>query len=223
MIGGSLYVSSHPIEAIALIAFFLLLSFPVHEFAHAYAAYRLGDGTAKLFGKLTLNPIAHFDQVGGTMLVLSVLVAGIPLGFAQTPVNPRNLRGRHGDAVVAAAGPLSNLLIAAIVALPLRLLFPETAGTVFFSTSEVEQILKFIVYFSILLGIFNLIPIPPLDGGSILLSFVSPRQAWQLRPFFAQYGFFILILLILPIFGGSSLISRVLFPITDAVYGVLVG
>ena len=83
-----MFVQQHPIAAIALIAFFLLLSFPVHEFAHALAAYRLGDSTAKLFGKLTLNPIAHFDQFGGTMLVISILVTGFPLGFAQTPVNP---------------------------------------------------------------------------------------------------------------------------------------
>ena len=222
MFGGRLFVQEDPVAAIALIAFFLLLSFPIHEFAHAFAAYRLGDGTAKMFGRLTLNPIAHFDQVGGTMLVLSVLVAGIPFGFAQTPVNPRNLRGRHGDAVVAAAGPLSNLLIAAVVAIPLRLLIasPDLLGSM---TFEVASILAFIVRGSILLGLFNLIPVPPLDGGSILLSYVSPRQAWQLRPFFAQYGFFILILLILPIFGGASLIGRVLLPITSAVYGVLVG
>jgi Zn-dependent protease len=220
--GGRLFVQEDPVAAIALIAFFLLLSFPIHEFAHAFAAYRLGDGTAKMFGRLTLNPIAHFDQVGGTMLVLSVLVAGIPFGFAQTPVNPRNLRGRHGDAVVAAAGPLSNLLIAAVVAIPLRLLIasPDLLGSM---TFEVASILAFIVRGSILLGLFNLIPVPPLDGGSILLSYVSPRQAWQLRPFFAQYGFFILILLILPIFGGQSLLGRVLLPIMDAVYGVLVG
>jgi Zn-dependent protease len=219
---GRLFVQEDPVAAIALIAFFLLLSFPIHEFAHAFAAYRLGDGTAKMFGRLTLNPIAHFDQVGGTMLVLSVLVAGIPFGFAQTPVNPRNLRGRHGDAVVAAAGPLSNLLIAAVVAIPLRLLIasPDLLGSM---TFEVASILAFIVRGSILLGLFNLIPVPPLDGGSILLSYVSPRQAWQLRPFFAQYGFFILILLILPIFGGQSLLGRVLLPIMDAVYGVLVG
>jgi Zn-dependent protease len=220
--GGRLFVQEDPVAAIALIAFFLLLSFPIHEFAHAFAAYRLGDGTAKMFGRLTLNPIAHFDQVGGTMLVLSVLVAGIPFGFAQTPVNPRNLRGRHGDAVVAAAGPLSILLIAAVVAIPLRLLIasPDLLGSM---TFEVASILAFIVRGSILLGLFNLIPVPPLDGGSILLSYVSPRQAWQLRPFFAQYGFFILILLILPIFGGQSLLGRVLLPIMDAVYGVLVG
>src|SRR4029079_18234476 len=99
-------------EALTLLAFFLLLSFPVHEFAHAWTAYRLGDATAKHFGKLTLNPIAHFDQVGGTMLVLSILITGFPFGFAQTPVNPRNLRGRHGDAIVAAAGPPAHRLVA---------------------------------------------------------------------------------------------------------------
>jgi Zn-dependent protease len=219
--GGRLFVQEEPVAAIALIAFFLLLAFPVHEFAHALAAYRLGDGTAKLFGRLTLNPIAHFDQVGGTMLVLSVLITGFPFGFAQTPVNPRNLRGRHGDAIVAVAGPISNLLMAAAVAIPLRLLFPLTAGSPF-ATNEVELILKFIVQYSILLGLFNLIPIPPLDGGAILFSFLPPRTAWQLRPALAQYGFFLLILLIIPL-GGQSILGRVLLPIMDAVYGVLVG
>ena len=76
-------------EAILLIAFFLLIAFPVHEFFHAFAANRLGDRTPRMFGRLTLNPIAHFHPVGGTMLVISVLVAGIPLGFAATPINPR--------------------------------------------------------------------------------------------------------------------------------------
>jgi Zn-dependent protease len=215
------FVQQHPVAAIALIAFFLLLSFPVHEFAHAFAAYRLGDGTAKMFGRLTLNPIAHFDQVGGTMLVLSILFVGWPLGFAQTPVNPRNLRGRYGEAIVAAAGPLSNLLIAAVIAIPLRLLIasPDLLGS---NRDEVGSILSFIVQGSIILGLFNLIPIPPLDGGAILLSLVSPRTAWQIRPMLAQYGLFLIILLIIPL-GGQSILSRVLLPIVDAVYGVLVG
>jgi Zn-dependent protease len=185
------YVQDNAPQAIILIAFFLLLAFPVHEFAHAWTAYRLGDSTAKLFGKLTLNPVAHFDQVGGTILVISILVTGFPFGFAQTPVNPRNLRGRHGDAIVAAAGPVSNLL-------------------------------QLIVFLSIILGLFNLIPIPPLDGGAILLSFLPPRTVWQVRPFLAQYGFFLLILLIIPL-SGQSILGRVLLPIADAVYGVLVG
>ena len=215
-----MFVQQHPIEAIALIAFFLLLSFPVHEFAHALAAYRLGDSTAKLFGKLTLNPIAHFDQFGGTMLVISILVSGFPLGFAQTPVNPRNLRGRYGEAIVALAGPLSNLLIAAAVAIPLRLILanPDIA----YQQLTIVSILIFIVQGSIILGLFNLIPVPPLDGGTVMLSLVSPRTAWQLRPVLAQYGIFIIILLILPL-GGQSILGRVLLPITDAIFGVLVG
>lgn len=221
MFGGRLFVQDHPIETLALLAFFLLLSFPVHEFAHAFTAYRLGDSTARHFGKLTLNPIAHFDQVGGTILILSVLLTGFPFGFAQTPVNPRNLRGRHGDAIVAIAGPLSNLLIAAIFAIPLRLFLanPTLGGDAWV---EIASILSFIVQGSIILGLFNLIPIPPLDGGAVLLSYLSPRMAWQVRPFLAQYGFFLIILLIIPI-GGGSILGRIIGPIMDAVYGLLVG
>jgi Zn-dependent protease len=215
-----LFVQQHPIAAIAVIAFFLLLAFPVHEFAHAFAAYRLGDGTAKLFGRLTLNPVAHFDQVGGTMLVLSVLITGFPFGFAQTPVNPRNLRGRHGDAIVAVAGPISNLIMAAVFAIPLRIMLASPDLIVSFP--QVFDILYYIVQFSIILGLFNLIPIPPLDGGAILFSYLPPRTAWQLRPMLAQYGFVLLILLIIPL-GGQSILGRVLLPITQAVFGVLVG
>ena len=215
-----MFVQQNPIAAIALIAFFLLLSFPVHEFAHALAAYRLGDSTAKLFGRLTLNPIAHFDQVGGTMLVISILLTGFPLGFAQTPVNPRNLRGRYGEAIVAAAGPLSNLLLAALFAIPLRFLLSDPE--LFLSNLELANIVHFIVRGSLILGLFNLIPIPPLDGGTIALSLVSPGTAWRLRPMLAQYGFFLIILLIIPI-GGQSLIGRILLPIADVIYAVLVG
>lgn len=219
-----MFVQQHPVEALALIAFFLLLAFPVHEFAHAYAAYRLGDSTAKLFGKLTLNPIAHFDQVGGTMLVLSILLTGFPFGFAQTPVNPRNLRGKYGEVIVAGAGPVSNLIMAAIVAIPLRILIsqPDLILSNFALWDRIGTTLSFIVEYSILLGLFNLIPIPPLDGGAIMLSLVSPRTAWQLRPILAQYGFFLIILLIIPL-GGQSILGRVLLPIVEAMYGVLVG
>jgi Zn-dependent protease len=219
--GGRLFVQDHPVETVVLLAFFLLLSFPVHEFAHALTAYRLGDATAKLFGKLTLNPIAHFDQVGGTILVISILLTGFPFGFAQTPVNPRNLRGRHGDALVAAAGPISNLLVAAVFAIPLRILLadPSLGGQ---AGDQIATILFFIIQGSLVLGVFNLIPIPPLDGGAILFSFLPPRTAWQLRPLLAQYGFFLIILLIIPI-GGGSILGRVIGPIVNAVLGVLVG
>ena len=102
----------------------LLVGFPVHEFCHALAAYRLGDSTARWQGRLTLDPRVHFDPVGGMMLVISALFSqgGFFFGYAKpTPVNPMNLHGgRRGEAWVAAAGPLSNLVMAAIVAIPLR-------------------------------------------------------------------------------------------------------
>jgi Zn-dependent protease len=216
----NLFVSEQPVEAAILIAFFLLVAFPVHEFFHAWMAYRLGDGTAKMFGRLTLNPIAHFHPIGGSMLVLSVLLTGIPLGFAATPVNPSNLRGRYGEAYVAAAGPLSNLLMAAALAIPLRIVL----GTdLVFDYPLVVSALDLLVWGNIILGLFNLVPIPPLDGGAILLSVVSRQTAWQLRPLFAQYGLFILILVFFIPFGGSSIGGRVIFPLADGIYSLLVG
>ena len=103
-----------------VVAIFLLVAFPVHEFSHAWAAYKLGDSTARYQGRLSLNPIRHFDPIGGTILAISVLLAGIGIGWAKpTPVNPYNLRyGRRGETLVAVAGPLSNLVMAAIVAIP---------------------------------------------------------------------------------------------------------
>src|SRR6476469_6023174 len=102
----------------------LLVGFPVHEFAHAFAAYRLGDSTAKLFGRLSLNPIVHFDPIGGVLLAASLLGSQGPFAFGwakPTPVNPNNPQGgRQGEGIVAAAGPLSNLVLALAGAIPLR-------------------------------------------------------------------------------------------------------
>ena len=115
-------MSEDLIARVIVVAIMLLVGFPVHEFAHALTAYRLGDGTAKLFGRLTLNPIAHFDPLGGILLAVSFIATGFGFGWAKpTPVNPANLAGgRRGEAMVAAAGPLSNLVLAAAAALPLR-------------------------------------------------------------------------------------------------------
>src|SRR3954467_5592900 len=100
----------------------LLGGLPVHEFSHAFVAYRLGDGTAKMFGRLTLNPIVHFDQIGGAVRELTFIFSGRTLGFGwakPTPVNPMNLEGgRRGEALVAAAGPLSNFTLSRLGALP---------------------------------------------------------------------------------------------------------
>ncbi len=187
----------------------LLISFPVHEFSHAWAAYRLGDGTAKLFGRLTLNPIAHFDPAGGLLLLLSSLF-GFGVGWAKpTPVNPSNLRGGRGsEAIVAAAGPLSNLVLAALGAIPLRLLISSDAA--------VPDVVIFVLYYFVLINIalllFNFLPIPPLDGSKVAYLLMSPRQAWQWRPVLEQYGFLALILVaFLPILPGSETIFGAVF------------
>ena len=202
------------VSIVIILAFFLGVAFPVHEFFHAWMAYRLGDGTAKMFGKLTLNPIKHFHPVGGWMLVFSTLLFGIPLGFAATEVTPQNLRGKHGHAYVAAAGPLANFLLAAVFAIPYRILLETGVPDGF---AIVFTILNIIVFYDIVLGFFNLIPVSPLDGGTILLSYLPYRMAWQVRQFYAQFGMLILVVLIL--FAGRF----ILIPLSSAVFRILVG
>ena len=112
------------IAALLAVGVIILVAFPVHEFCHAWAAYMLGDSTARWQGRLSLNPIVHFDPFGGIVLLLTALLqTGFFIGWAKpTPVNPYNLRyGRRGEAMVAALGPVSNLVLAIVVAVPLQL------------------------------------------------------------------------------------------------------
>ena len=211
------------IPRVIVVAIMLLIGFPVHEFAHALAAYRLGDSTAKLYGRLTLNPIAHFDPLGGILLAVSFIGAGFGFGWAKpTPVNPANLAGgRRGEAMVAAAGPVSNLVLAAAAALPLRFIVstPQLSEQI---PGIVVLVLYLFVYINLVLMIFNLLPIPPLDGSKVLFAFLPPRLAWQWRPVLEQYGFILLLLLFfLP--PGNSIGGRILGPILDALFSVLVG
>ncbi|HJW21947.1 MAG TPA: site-2 protease family protein [Candidatus Limnocylindrales bacterium] len=206
---------------VIVIAVFLLVAFPIHEFSHALAAYRLGDSTARLFGRLTLNPIVHFDPIGGSLLAITLLLgSGLAFGWAKpTPVNPRNLQGgRWGEAIVAAAGPISNLVLAVVAALPLRYML--AAGM---DLPLVEEALALLVSINLLLMVFNLIPVPPLDGGAVLFAFLPPQTAWQLRPILAQYGLVILILLIFPIFGGTSLLGEIITSVVGPLYSLLTG
>jgi Zn-dependent protease len=208
---------------VIVVAIMLLVGFPVHEFAHALAAYRLGDGTAKLFGRLTLNPIVHFDPLGGILLAVSFIGAGFGFGWAKpTPVNPANLEGgQRGEAIVAAAGPLSNLVLAVMVALPLRFILanPALEAAV---PSIVITIMGLFIYINLVLMVFNLLPIPPLDGSKVLFAFLSPRQTYQWRPVLEQYGFILLLILFFFPPGGSIGV-RILGPILEFLFNLLVG
>jgi Zn-dependent protease len=219
-------VQTDQLALLITIAIIVLVSFPVHEFSHAFAAYRLGDGTAKMFGRLTLNPIAHFDPVGGVLLILSGLIAlqahaTLIFGWAKpTPVSPANLRyRRYGEAIVAGAGPLSNLLLAALAALPLRYILH--------SSLDVPPILVYVladfVSINLVLMVFNFIPIPPLDGSKVLYALLDPSTVWRLRPTLEQYGFFVLIILIIPLGPGGSLLGRILGAVVNPLFSLLVG
>jgi Zn-dependent protease len=217
-------VSDQLIASVIVVAIMLLVGFPVHEFAHALAAYRLGDSTARHLGRLTLNPVAHFDPLGGILLAVTFIgSAGFGFGWAKpTPVNPNNLEGgRWGEAIVAAAGPISNLVLAIAVALPLRYLFdhPDLARQL---PEIVLTVMFFFVVINIILMIFNLFPIPPLDGSKVLFALLPPRLAWQWRPMLEQYGF-ILLLLVFFLPPGNSIGGRIIEPIIDGFLSVLVG
>ncbi len=161
----------------------LLVGFPIHELAHAWVAYRLGDNTAKQQGRLTLNPLAHLDPLGSLLILVSFI------GWAKpVPVNPYRLRfgPRIGHALVAAAGPLSNLLMAAVVAILWRLGLFDGASYFVRSAAFV------FVGVNALLFLFNLIPLAPLDGNSVLAGIVGARIARTLQPL-QTYGPIILL------------------------------
>jgi Zn-dependent protease len=202
------------IIALALIIFVAL---PFHEFAHALAAYRLGDGTARLFGRLTLNPLAHIDPLGALLIVL------VGFGWAKpTPVNPLNLQGgRRGEALVAFAGPASNLVLAAAAALPMRYIIATGLDV----PDVVLGTLFTFIQINLLLMIFNLVPIPPLDGSKVLFALMDRRTEMQWRPVLEQYGFIILIAVaFLPILpGGQTVLSLVFRQIADPLFSLLVG
>jgi Zn-dependent protease len=187
----------------------LVVGLTFHEFSHALLADQLGDHRPRAMGRLTLNPLPHIDPIGALMLV----VAGF--GWAKpVMVNPAALRGgRRGMAIVAFAGPVANVVVALAFATVYRVL--DLAGV---EGSFLLNLVGLIVQLNILLAIFNLLPIPPLDGYNVLLAFLPPRQAMVVRQY-APYGVIVLLLLVLLPNSPLRLLLGMAAPITRFLIG----
>lgn len=199
-------------DPISLLFYFIIVipSSIFHEYAHGWMADRLGDPTARYAGRLTLDPRSHIDLWGTILLPLFLFFStGGRFLFAYAkpvPYNPYNLRNHQwGELMVGIAGPMANFLLALSFGLAIRI-SPHSVFSEFFGI---------IVYANLLLMIFNLVPIPPLDGSKILYAFLSPG-AYNIRNFLDRYGFFILIFFVLFLFDTLS-------PIINSLYNLIVG
>ena len=182
-----------------------------HEFSHAAVASLQGDQTARSQGRLTLNPISHLDPLGS----IALIVAGFGWG-RPVPVTPSRLRsGRLGHVLVGLAGPAANFVVALIAVVALRVAYPSADAT--FNLDFTVTLLSTIVTINVVLGVFNLLPIPPLDG-STLLSIALPPSRQNIVAFLDQYGIFLLLgLLIL----APNLLTPIFRAITEALYGLV--
>ena len=208
----------NPLVALINLAAFtvaLVVGITVHEFSHAWMAARLGDRTAQRQGRLTLNPMAHLDPVG----TLLIFIAGFGWG-KPTPVTPSNIRigEKAGMAVVALAGPISNIIVATLAAMPFRL------GTLSLPSSGIDaQMLQALVLWNVVLAVFNLLPIAPLDGFKVALG-VLPRA---LAVPFARTERFGMIILLMVVLADAVLnvgiLSRILLPAIRFTVGALLG
>lgn len=184
----------------------VLVSLTIHEAAHAWTADRLGDPTARLLGRVSLNPVVHIDPIGTILLPLLAAYSGLPIiGWAKpVPVNISRLRHHRRDfMIVAAAGPISNFLQALILAAVFRIVYDPT------DVDLVPAILRLGVETNLLLAFFNLIPIPPLDGGNVLAGLV-PEGAARVLDQIRQFGFIALYALML-----TGYLSALILPPTE--------
>jgi Zn-dependent protease len=195
----------------------LLISLTIHEAAHAWTADRLGDPTARMLGRVSLNPIVHIDPIGTVLLPIIAAISHLPLiGWAKpVPVNTRNLGNPRRDfMLVAAAGPISNLLQAVVASVLLRIA-TQVIAPPNVRASVVVDALFLAVEINLLLAFFNLIPVPPLDGGNVLLGLLPPRLA-AVYAGIRQWGFLVLYALM---FTGVA--SALIMPPTNFFLRVL--
>ncbi len=191
----------------------LIMSVVIHEVAHGVAANSLGDPTAKYEGRLTLNPIKHLDPIGSFVVpAISYFLGGFIFGWAKpVPYNPHNLKpGRLSEVIVAAAGPISNFIIAILFGVLIR--FSNGAS---FATEPFLHITALIVFVNLLLGVFNLMPVPPLDGSKLLFA-LFPERAYKMRDTFQKYGFFLVLIFIF-------FVWRLVSPIVSYLFSIITG
>ncbi|MCK5096079.1 MAG: site-2 protease family protein [Candidatus Pacebacteria bacterium] len=202
-----------PATAIFFIAI-LIMSIVIHEVAHGYVAEMLGDPTARMAGRLTLNPLPHLDMMGSIILPLILVVtqAGFVFGWAKpVPYNPYNLRkGKWGPAIVAIAGPLSNIFFALIFGMVLR--FGGGLGL----PEAFIDISVYIVFINILLAVFNMIPVPPLDGSKVLSAFLPYRHMHMMEQL-ERYGFIVILFIVF--FLWESVVA----PIVGLIFYLITG
>lgn len=205
------------VAALVVAALLLLICFPIHEFAHAFVATKLGDDTPRLMGRVTLNPLAHLDPFGSLLF----LVGGF--GWAKpVPVSTHRLNGnpRTSFAIVALAGPASNVLLALGFAILYRAIEPLTRASDSMLSSIVLYGLTTAVFLNLILALFNLIPVPPLDGSRVLAALL-PDQGAQIMDQLERYGFLILMLVVVAapgilsglITGPATSVARLLLGI----------
>src|SRR3990167_9211290 len=202
-------LQSNPVIALAFITG-LVSAITIHEFAHAYVAWRLGDPTAKLAGRLTLNPASHLDPLG----TLALLIVGIGWG-KPTPFDPFNLRNiKRDSALISVAGAASNFILAFLLYVP-YLLFYFT-GNLSLTINAVYQVISIIIWLNLILGVFNLIPVHPLDGFKVLAGLL-PRDWYYDFIQTERYGIFILLFLLI-----TGAVGRILFPIISSIFSILI-
>lgn len=201
-----------------------IIAITVHETAHAWMADKLGDPTPRMMGRLSLNPMVHYDPVGTTLLLVLVVMRAmgipvIPFGWAK-PVrfDPYNLENPRRDAaLISFAGPFSNLALASFLAIILRI-----TAIPFSPIGFLSNLLIPIIILNVVLAIFNLLPIHPLDGGKIIVGLLPYQKARELDIFMNRYGMILLFFLIFPVFGGTSLIFTIIGPILRTIFSLLI-
>ncbi|MBN1401941.1 MAG: site-2 protease family protein [Anaerolineae bacterium] len=234
LIVGGLFLVYAVLEIRAVLPFLfamlaLLVAVTIHECAHAWSADQLGDPTARMLGRVSLNPLVHLDPLGTVMMIITALT-GYGIGWGKpTPVTPYRLRygSRRGLAIVSLGGPASNLLVAAVLGLILRLAGrPSVNGWYIY----LFFLLQTIVRINVVIAIFNLLPLPPLDGHAVLIGLLSLSQAqvsWRIIAFLEsleRYGSMLLFgLILVSQFLGLNLIGRIIGPPTNAILRLILG